>query len=284
MNSGCLTRGQIDEFQTSGVLVIRDFYQESEVEQVQHGIYEVIGKVYERHDLPDPRQPFAPDTFDSGYLDLIGLNRQYGGEIYDAIKQLPAFIRLVVNPRHDKLFRTLRPGAIPGVAGGGYGIRIDNPGEDKFRAMWHQEYPAQLRSLDGLVFWSPLVPITEELGPVTFCPGSQREGPLPVRKVDPEGAGREGAYALQLTNQDVLLAKYPNKIAPLTRPRDLVIIDFLVLHASGLNRGSRSRWSMQFRFFNFAERVGMSHGWKGSYAAGVSFVDIHPELLVQSPD
>ncbi|MEG2942015.1 MAG: hypothetical protein RR969_10620 [Thermomonas sp.] len=61
-------------------------------------------------------------------------------------------------------------------------------------------------------------------------------------------------------------------------PGDLVLVDFLTLHASGANTSRRSRWSMQFRYFNFDEAVGMSHGWKGSFAAGVDFRSIHPEL------
>ncbi len=59
-----------------------------------------------------------------------------------------------------------------------------------------------------------------------------------------------------------------------------VVIDFLVLHASRHNRAKRSRWSMQFRYFNFNDPMGMSHGWKGSFAAGVDFRTIHPELSV----
>jgi hypothetical protein len=215
--------------------------------------------------------------FDEGYLELIGRNRAWGGEVYDAVKQLPAFFRLVSHPAHEMIVRQIRDGAVPGVAGGGYGIRIDNPSEDKFRAMWHQEYPAQLRSLDGLVFWSPLVPVTEALGPVQFCPGSHREGPLPVLTSDPDGSGRFGAYSLMLSDEDKVLSRY-QKIAPLTSPGDLVIIDFLILHTSGHNRGARSRWSMQFRYFNFAEPTGRSYGWKGSFAAGVDFKTVHPEL------
>jgi len=52
------------------------------------------------------------------------------------------------------------------------------------------------------------------------------------------------------------------------------------LHASGHNRSLRSRWSMQLRYFNFNDPTGRSYGWKGSYAAGVDFRQIHPELCV----
>ena len=256
--------------------MVPGFYDLAEdVLPVQRGIHQVIGQVMKRHGIADQRPPFAADDFDAGYQALIASDRAYGGEVYDAVKQLPAFIRLLSTPKHEALFRQLRPASIPGIAAGGYGIRIDNPGEDRFRAAWHQEYPAQLRSLDGLVFWSPLVRMTEALGPVQFCPGSHRAGPAPVLSA-PAG-GKTGAYALTLKDEAGLLERYP-RVAPLAMPGDLVVVDFLTLHASGANTSQRSRWSMQFRYFNFDEPVGMSHGWKGSFAAGVDFRDIHPEL------
>lgn len=275
----CLNDHQLAQFRKDGVLVIPGFYRDEDIRPIQQGIYDVIGQVMLKNGVPDTRAPFTPETFDQGYVDLIRHNRAWGGEVYDAIKQIPAFVRLVGHPAHERLFEELRPGALPGVAAGGYGIRVDNPFEDKYRAMWHQEYPAQLRSIDGLVFWTPLVSITEDLGPVMFCLGSHIEGPLPVCETDPEKANRTGAYALQIHNEAEYIAKY-DKVAPLTNPRDLVIIDFLVLHASGYNRGTRPRWSMQFRYFNFADPTGRSHAWSGSYAAGVDFRKIHPELFV----
>ena len=275
-----LTKEQVMKFHQDGVLVIRDFYQDTDIQPIQQGIYDVIGQVMVKHGIADHRLPFTTSNFDQEYLELIKLHRTWGAEVYDAVKQIPAFVRLVANPAHETLMKQLRKAALPGIAAGGYGIRIDNPYEDKFRAMWHQEYPAQLRSVDGLVFWSPLVPITTELGPVVFCPGSHREGPLAVCSADPDNTGRLGAYALMIKNEKDILDKY-SQISPLTEPGDLVIVDFLVLHASGYNRSKRPRWSMQFRYFNFSEPTGRSHGWKGSYAAGEDFRKIHPELYVE---
>jgi hypothetical protein len=269
---------QITEFERNGVLIIRDFYDECDIGAVQRGIHDVIGQVMLKYGIADLRGAYDPSEFDKGYLDLIKINRSWGGEIYDAVKQIPAFMRLVAHPRHESLFAELRQGSIPGIAAGGYGIRIDCPFEDRYRAMWHQEYPAQLRSVDGLVFWSPLVDVTEALGPVVFCPESHKLGPLPVCHADPEGAGRSGAYALMIKDEQRHLEPY-SKIAPLTSPGDLVIIDFMLLHCSGYNKSDRARWSMQFRYFNFADPVGRSHGWKGSYAAGVDFRAVHPELF-----
>lgn len=274
-----LKQTQIETFKRDGYLVLKGFYDADDVAQVCEGIYQVIGQVMHRHGLADHRAPFSVDAFDTGYMDLIRADRRLGSQVYDAVKYVPAFWRIVSHPVHAALMMQLRPNSVPAVAASGCGIRIDNPAEDKFRALWHQEYPAQLRSLDGLVFWSPLVSITESLGPVALCAGSHKEGALPVLRLDSSSSGRSGAYALQLANEQKLIAKYPQS-SPLTNPGDLILMDFLTLHASGFNRGERSRWSMQFRYFNMAESTGQSHGWQGSYAEGVDFSIIHPELIV----
>lgn len=269
---------QIEQFKRDGVLILQSVYDLADIMAVQKGVYDVIGRVMQRHKLPDTRKPFSPESFDDNFNVMIQGNRILGAEVYDAVKQIPAFIRLLSHPLHEQLMQQLRPNSHPAIAAGGYGIRIDNPNEDHFRAQWHQEYPAQLRSLNGLVFWSSLVPVNEALGPVKFCLGSHKEGALPVSTSSGD-TKRKGAYKLMLDNEAHYLAKYPD-VAPLSEPGDLVIIDYLVIHASGHNRSDRSRWTMQFRYFDFSEPTGMSHGWKGSFAAGVDFKQVHPELCV----
>ncbi|QDA56850.1 phytanoyl-CoA dioxygenase family protein [Thermomonas aquatica] len=278
MNSTPLSAVQLDAFRRDGLLVVPGFYDaRTQLLPIQRAIHHVIGQVMLRHGIRDERAPFDAGNFDDGYAALIAIDRSWGSEVYDAVKQIPAFIRLLADLRHERVFAQLRPGSAPAIAAGGYGIRIDNPAEDRFRAEWHQEYPAQLRSLDGLVFWSPLRAVTEELGPVRFCPGSHSNGPIPVLTQPEPGSERSGAYALRLQDEEQVIGRYA-EVAPLTVPGDLVLIDFLTLHASGYNRSMRPRWSMQFRYFNFNEPTGRAHGWKGSFAAGVDFRQIHPEL------
>ena len=275
-----LSREQIEFFNHEGYLVIPDFYDaENEIKPIQKDIYNIIGLVADKYDIKLDRPVFSPDTFDNGYLNIIAVNRSYGGEIYDAVKQIPAFIRLVSSEKNEQIFMEIRPISLPGVAAAGYGLRINNPFEEKFRANWHQEYPSQLRSLDGLVFWSPLVNITQDIGPVMLCPGSQIEGAIPVFTHDPRNNEKQGAYSLVLQNEDALVSKY-KQIAPLSKPTDLIIMDFLLLHASGYNIGTRALWSMQFRYFNYLDATGRTHGWKGGFASGVDFRTIHPELCL----
>ena len=270
---------QIAQFKRDGFLLIRNFYSMEQIEPICLRAYNIIGQVIDEYNLPVTRNPYAYETFDDGYLDVININRRYGGVIYDAVKQIPAFLKLVAEPQNETLFNLLRPGATAGVAAGGFGIRINNPFEEKYRAAWHQEYIGQLRSLNGLVFWSPLIQVQPEHGPVDILIESHHAGLLPLIKNHSDIPGQTGGYAARLYNEHSVVTKY-SMVAPCITLGDVLIMDFMVLHRSGQNISTRALWSMQFRWFDFSEPVGRKHNWIGSYAAGIDFSDIHPELCI----
>ncbi len=96
-----------------------------------------------------------------------------------------------------------------------------------------------------------------EMGPVQIAEGSHAEGLIPVYR-DSAGLGKTGAYALFMDRVDERLAKY-DVVAPLPKPGDLILMDFLTMHQGGHNVSKTPRWSIQFRYFNFAEHARRSH-------------------------
>jgi hypothetical protein len=281
--SKILSDEQISLFNTNGFLVLKGFYDiENQIDPILSAIYEIIGICLEKHSIEIERMPFSREYFDHGYQALIKKDRSIGGVIYDAVKQIPAFQRLVSCQKHENLVKQLRKTKLAGIASGGSGIRIDNPAEKQYQAPWHQEFPAQLRSLDGLIFWSPLRNLTSQLGPVEICPQSQHEGIIPVYS-DSDESGKTGAYALRLENEEQVITKYQST-TPLADQGDLVLMDWLVVHRSGTNNSAESRWTMQIRYFNFMDKIGISTDWKGSFASGVDFRDVFPELILASKE
>jgi ectoine hydroxylase-related dioxygenase (phytanoyl-CoA dioxygenase family) len=278
-----LSKAQQQEFEEEGLLIIKDFYDmTTEIAPIQLGIWKIIGLIINKYNLPIHQQPFSSETFDYGYQEIITINRKIGAEIYDAVKQIPAFVRLVGLSKNEELYEQLRgKDTFTGIAGAGHGIRIDNPHEEKFRSLWHYEYRDQLRSIDGVVFWSPLVPITVDLGPVQICPKSHKDGLRRSYLKDPENPDKTGAYAMRIENEAEVLKQY-GMVAPLSNPGDLVLMDFLTLHSSGKNIANRSRWSMQFRYFNFNHPSGIRINWTGCVANGVQLKDVHPELIIEN--
>ncbi len=133
----------------------------------------------------------------------------------------------------------------------------------------------QPQSIDGIVFWTPLLPVTPDLGPVIVLPRSHKDG-LCVYARTKDYAQKQGAYQIGLHREASVIANY-EQIAPLTKPGDLLLMDFLTIHSSGVNRSDRSRWSVQHRFFNFDDPVGRKIGWKASVTTGVRVEDVFPD-------
>lgn len=270
------------DFAQKGYALLPQFYDaQQDIAPIQEGIRVILEIICRKYEVEAPTDT-AWNAMTKAYPALIAKNRAWGGEVYDAVKQIPALMQLVANAKNAAVYEELHPGSIPGIAAGGYGIRIDNPGEEKFRAQWHQEFPGQLRSVDGIVFWTPLLPVTSDMGPVQIAEGSHAEGLIPVYR-DDAGLGKAGAYALFMDGADERLARYKHT-APLSEPGDLILMDFLTMHQGGHNVSEIPRWSIQFRYFNFADPLGTRIGWCGSFAAGVDFSKILPELVIDGGD
>src|SRR5438477_12633128 len=91
-----LTPKEVIDFRENGMLLIRAFYDcEHEIRPIQLEIYRIIGQIMMRHGLVDNRKPCTACDFDDGYAALIAYDRTLGSEVYDAVKQIPALVRLV---------------------------------------------------------------------------------------------------------------------------------------------------------------------------------------------
>lgn len=252
------------QFEADGLVLIRGFYDvDRDLAPIWAGIAGVIDLVAREAGVAVPDGSGTADDFDTAYGALIRADRSLGGTVYDGVKQIASFVRLVSSSAHEQAYRALRDTDLVGVAAGGFGIRIDNPNESRFKAQWHQEHPAQGRSLDGCVFWSPLVPVTRDIGPVEVCVGSHVNGLLDIDTHETDG--RSGAYATYLAGEADVVSQYPQRSMTMA-PGDLLIIDFLTVHRSGTNVAARSRWTMQSRLFNFREPTGVRCGWAGGVA------------------
>jgi len=278
MANDILKQEQIDEFQKNGVIVIKDFYNiKNDILPIQKAIFNIFGLIIKKYNLAIELPEFQSSNFDHSYNEIVTISRTYGSEIYDAVKQIPAFLRLISSPRSEELFTQLRQTDMAGIGRASYGIRIDHPHEDQFRSQWHQEFLFQPQSIDGVVMWTPLVPVTADMGPVRTCVGSHKDG---LRKCRKYGAysNKSGAYKIGLVDEEKVVASYQQS-APLTDPGDLILMDYLTIHQSGINISNRARWSIQSRFFNFRDPAGIQIGWKPSVTIGTDIEAIFPECF-----
>ena len=266
------SKQQLEQYHKDGIVYLESFYDiETEILPIQKDIYKIISILIEQYKLPIKQKSFSSENFDSGLVEMVKNHREVVGVLYDAVKKIPSYVRLSSSSKHDIIAKELIGTDFFGFANRGYGMRMDNPNEDIFLTQWHQDYVSQLCSKNGIVLWSPLRNVTAEIGPVQICPGSHKSGVFPIVR---DGAG---SYGLKIKNEKELLNQY-TIVVPEVKVGDLVVIDYLTLHASSANRSNFTRWAMISRYFDFLDESGRSYGWKGGLQEGNSFENIHPEL------
>jgi hypothetical protein len=275
-----LTSGQREEFLRDGVVVLRGHLNvQRDIVPLQLQISKVIGLVAEKNGFSLPREDRTPENFDAGFLDLVAACPDAAGQTYDAVKHLLGFKALAFNPRLASIFSQLRQTDLIGSSSVSNGIRIDRPQLTNRLVPWHQDFTFQLRSLDGIVFWIPLMPITKECGPVQFYVGSHGVGALPLEDTaGNDSAIRNGYYETVRIADESKLDQTFAAIAPETLPGDVVAFDFLSIHRSGYNISNRTRWSAQIRYFNFEEEFGRSIAWTGSFKSNRTVREINEQL------
>jgi hypothetical protein len=269
------------EFKNNGFVIIENFFDiETEIKPILYDIYRIIGLFIKKYDLKITQDKFSIENYDKGLVEISKINRAIVAEIYDIVKQIPSFINLVSSPKNGHLFSQIRNTDMCGLGAGSYGIRIDLPFEDKYRANWHQDFLAQFGSEDGIVFWTPLINLERENGPVEFCVKSHLDG---IRNVvtNDFSNGKTGAYSIKIHNEESIISQY-ERIAPLSKLGDLVLIDFLTLHASGYNVSERARITIQYRYFNFLHKSGYDLGWTSGYGTKKTIELITPEYIVSN--
>lgn len=274
-----ISKEKLIEFQNNGFVKLENFYSfNTDILPIITNFHHIIGLFIQKYNIPITQKPFHIDSYGDELAEIAVINRSVISEIYDVIKQIPSFKRLVTKSENEILIKTIRNTKLAGLCTGSYGIRIDLPNEDKFRTNWHQDFLAQFGSEDGIVFWTPLVNIFPELGPVEFCVGSHKDGVQKVTTKD-NSSGKTGAYSIKIHNENEVISRY-QRTAPLSNMGDLILIDFQTLHASGYNISNNARVSIQFRYFNFHHPSGSKLGWTAGYGSGKSLEDIAPEYVI----
>jgi ectoine hydroxylase-related dioxygenase (phytanoyl-CoA dioxygenase family) len=263
---------EADFFRKYGYIYVENFYDyQTEIRPILKDIFQLIGMISEQNGISIAPRRFDRENFDQGLPCLIRDHRPVVSTLYDAVKKLPNYVRLAASAKHDVYARSLLGSDFVGFANRGYGIRMDNPGEDQYATQLHQDYVSQLCSQNSVVLWSPLRDVAADMGPVVFYPGSHSAGVFPILKV----AG--GSQGLVIDGAEKLASQFP-RLNPEVFTGDCILMHSLLLHESGRNRSARTRWSMISRYFDFTDATGRSINWKGGLQEGYSFEAVHPEL------
>lgn len=136
----------------------------------------------------------------------------------------------------------------------------------------HQEWSNMQGSLDGVVAWTPLVPIDEAMGRLQIVPGSHTRGLLPF------GADGANDYPLALVDQehDFVEVDIP--------PGALLLFSAFLVHRSGVNTTRRARLTINFRYNNAAEPTFVERRYVDPFHYAVATELVTPDFWPGAPD
>lgn len=103
----------------------------------------------------------------------------------------------------------------------------------------HQEWSNMQGSLNAMVAWTPLAPVTKEMGRLQVIPGSHLRGLLPF-------VGNEAEdYPFSIPAKHIDEADFIEAEVELG---DLLLFSAFLIHRSGDNQSNKIRWTCNFRF------------------------------------
>ena len=211
-------------------------------------------------------------NLDEAFNKLKNHNPSLTSKIYAASKKLPSLARFVTSEKNSSTAKSLMGSNNVAFSERGWGLRIDHPNDVKHSTPLHQDYHTQIGSPNGIVIWTPLTDVTIDMGPLIFYPKSDKLGVQRIKKIQTENKSTDIELDLNLKLLDNLLECQPE-----VKAGDAVIINYLLLHKSGVNYSSKSRWSVLSRWFDFQNPDSIKRGWHGGIQEGFKFEEVHPE-------
>ena len=195
-------------------------------------------------------------SFVHTFEDVREADPNLGALVAKAAKERPAFAALCGSDALTELARTALESNAIGVLNDWAEVVIDPPDNAHSEASWRQAFSTQGKSLRAAVLWIPLVEITPELGPLEVCLQSHADGVAPQW----HGVGPSGDSTVHIANTAERVGRYA-RVAPLSRPGDVLFVDALTLHRNGINRGAHARWAVRVGVYDRREPWGALHGW-----------------------
>jgi hypothetical protein len=259
-------------FAEHGAVIARALVPSATIDELRAEIRELITLARRRAELP-----LVAGRFDAGFEELCAVDPAAGPAIFDACRRLASVHRLSVAPPLLELSKRLMqtelvmlPPYKP--------VRIDWHEREAALLPWHQDYPYAQDSLDGVVYWIPLVDVDEHNGCLEVALGSQRGGVQPVAMIEPASGGA-GVRGLRIADPSVV-ERWTRVRLPM-RAGEVLVLSALLLHRSHTNRSGEVRWTVQVRHGNFAHPTAVAKRWPRGHYERHWFDETHPEHVLE---
>ena len=241
MMDNILSKEQINFLNSSGYIIVDDFFTNNELETFKETLRLIIQYQIRKatNNNMNTDNIVIGEEFSNGMLELEKFDHDYIADISDYLLSIPETFLLLSKPELKFIINQLlqidlnSPLYITNT-----GIIVSMPNDEDHTYGWHKEYFTTIPDSKFFQIWSPMVDnATADLGTIMVCPGSH----LATWKGQIRVQNNRQSKSYQITKEE--LEKY-DKVSIELELGQLVIMSPGLIHRSGNNKSNNCRFSL----------------------------------------
>ena len=236
----------ITDYNKNGYAVLKNIVPSARIDALLENIYKLYRKYSTDYELDGSEDPWKSEMFHKKLIEFRKKDPKLFGAIYDSLKTSITLTQLVSD---DKIvdnvakFLNVKPSDISISEPM---CRLDVPNDKRNALEWHQErsfFPQNRDGSHSLVCWIPLTNVTEEMGTIHISPESHKGGLI----IPERNEKKNGSSTRQISVPEEHIKKYEDLTVPVD-VGDVVFLNMLLFHRSGVNISDKIRYAVQARF------------------------------------
>ena len=236
----------INDYSKNGYAILKNIVPYTRIDALLENIYKLYRKYSTDSELDEAEDPWKSEIFHKKLIEFRKKDPKLFGAIYDSLKTSLTLTQLVSD---DKIvdnvakFLNVKPSDISISEPM---CRLDVPNDKRNALEWHQErsfFPQNRDGSHSLVCWIPLTNVTEEMGAIHISPESHKGGLI----IPERNEKKNGSSTRQISVPEEHIKKYEDLTVPVD-VGDVVFLNMLLFHRSGVNISDKIRFAVQARF------------------------------------
>jgi co-chaperonin GroES (HSP10) len=236
----------INDYSKNGYAILKNIVPYTRIDALLENIYKLYRKYSTDSELDEAEDPWKSEIFHKKLIEFRKKDPKLFGAIYDSLKTSLTLTQLVSD---DKIvdnvakFLNVKPSDISISEPM---CRLDVPNDKRNALEWHQErsfFPQNRDGSHSLVCWIPLTNVTEEMGTIHISPESHKGGLI----IPERNEKKNGSSTRQISVPEEHIKKYEDLTVPVD-VGDVVFLNMLLFHRSGVNISDKIRYAVQARF------------------------------------
>lgn len=268
-------------FMRDGLFFVRNLFPKNLAAELVEEIRQTLRYLLLSRGL-DPGDRKSLDDLYNQAWELLGEERRYLSTLPGDLSSFSSFVgHDSVKSLMKRLFDTP---AVQTVADSNV-LRVDRPLDDSTILGWHQDFPYNVLSEDAATVWSPILPVSEEMGRMRVVPGNLRAMPVDLVKSEKAKFHSSSYFRLSQLEQQSEAFENSSVVLPEIGVGEAVVQHSLLLHASGKNRSPElSRWVFTARYADVRRESSASRLWLTARAKyPFFFASEYPHLVREIP-